>query len=112
MLVIAEADGGNNTSGAGEESVPSAEVIVLVFDLARPVLGEHVFETTADGVAVATTAVVGEGAAAETVREAGVSPGITAFDVQQRRTPGVAEPTGDRTEPRLTKGLLLVSRKL
>src|SRR3954447_1257854 len=65
VLVIAEADGGNNTAGAGEESVPRAEVVVLVFDLARPVLGEHVFETTAHGVAIAATAVVGEGAAAE-----------------------------------------------
>lgn len=34
VLVIAEADGGNNTSGAGEESVAGAEVVVLVFDLA------------------------------------------------------------------------------
>src|SRR3954463_12941327 len=76
VLVIAEADGGNNTSGAGEESVPGAEVGVLVFNLARPVLSEHIFETTAYGIAIATTAVVSEGAAAKTVRKAGVSPGI------------------------------------
>src|SRR5207344_1936533 len=37
-----------------------AEVVVLVLDLARPVLGEHVFETGADRPAVTMAAVEGE----------------------------------------------------
>ena len=36
------------------KNVQGAEIVVLVLDLTRPVLGEQVFETAADGVAVAT----------------------------------------------------------
>src|SRR5690606_29170240 len=72
--------------------VDVAEVVVLVFDLARPVLGEQVFKTSTNGVAVTSAF------ATEAVGEASVSPGITALGVQQRRTPGVAEAAGDRAQ--------------
>src|ERR1700722_15104155 len=69
------------------------EIIELIFDLGRPVLGEHVFQTCADGVAVAMVA-----AERDRSRGAGerhgfvvVGVGIAALHVEQSRTPGVAE---------------------
>src|SRR5687768_7467933 len=71
VLVIAEGAGGSDRTN----KVHSAKIVVLVFDLARPVLGEQVFETTADSVAV--TAAV----AAEAVGEARISPAVAALGV-------------------------------
>ena len=45
-------DAGIEDSEVGE--VASTEVIILVLDLSRPALREHVFDASADGVAVAT----------------------------------------------------------
>src|SRR3954469_3105517 len=53
VVVAGAAVGGQR--GGGHESGP-AEIVVLVLDLGRPVLGEHVFETGADGVTVVTKA--------------------------------------------------------
>src|SRR3569623_1891510 len=78
------ADTGIKPAVKGE--VATSEVVVLIFDQARPVLGEHIFQTAADGVPVAS-AVAG---AIQAIRDAGVCPSITALNVQQRRTPGVA----------------------
>src|SRR4051812_32246189 len=107
MLVVAEPDGGDDASSAGEKCIPGTEVVVLVFDFARPVLGEQVFETAADCVAIATTSAVCKGAAAETIGEAGVSPGITALDVNHRGTPRVAKAAGDRTESAVDEGIVV-----
>jgi hypothetical protein len=48
---------GASAAGATNWLLP---VVVLVLDLARPVLGEHVFETGADRPAVTMAAVEGE----------------------------------------------------
>src|SRR5258705_1244623 len=99
MLVVAEAGADDLGGSAGESGV--AEVVVLVFGLGGPVRGEHVFETGADGITVLVGAIGGKGG-----RHAGdtdtdivvVAPGIAALGVEQRRTPSVAEPAGDRAK--------------
>src|SRR4029077_1122381 len=99
VLVVPEF-GADDVGGAGGES-GVAEVVILVLSLGRPVRREHVFQTAADGIAVLLVAAGGEGG-----RQAGngdadivvAAPGVTAFGVEQRRTPSVAQPAGYRTE--------------
>ena len=80
----------------------AAEIVIHVFPLGRPVRGEHVFEAGADGIAVAMVAIEDEGDrdAGECQGFAVVGIGVTAFDIDQPRTPGVAEAAGDRAESR------------
>src|SRR6478672_3313416 len=99
MLVVTESDA-DKGGGAGRER-RVAEIIVLVFDLGRPVRGEHVFETSAHGVAVAMIAVGRERrrhAADAYVEVVAILPAITALGIKQRRTPGVAEASSDRSK--------------
>ena len=65
VFVVPEANGRDNASGAGEKCVPGAEVVILIFDFTRPVLGKQVYQTATDGVTVATAAAIGKSAAAE-----------------------------------------------
>src|SRR5205807_10651949 len=100
MFVVAEAGADDLGGSAGESGV--AEVIVLVLGLGGPVRREHVFETGADGVAVFVPSVGGEGnwrAADVDADVVIVAPGVTALGVKQRRTPGVADPAGNRAKP-------------
>src|SRR5215207_10396819 len=99
VLVVAETATGDIGRPRREGGV--AEIVILVLGLGRPVRGEHVFETAADRIAVLVAAIGGEGR-----RHAGhrhpeivaIPPGVTALGVEQRRTPGVAEPAGHRPE--------------
>src|ERR1700693_5180669 len=59
MVVGAEVAERSQRGGSQERGV--AEVVVLVLDLARPVLGEHVFQTGADRVAIAMVAAERDG---------------------------------------------------
>ena len=105
MLVVADAAERNEGRRADEAGV--AEVVVLVFDLGRPVLREHVFEAGADGVAIVMAAVerVGLRHAAERHRLVVVGVGIAALHVEQSRTPSVADAAGDRTKATLVVGI-------
>src|SRR5260370_267763 len=99
MLVVVEPDT-DDVSGAGPER-GAAEIVILVFNLGRPVLREHVFEAGADGVAVAMITVRRESlrhAAAGYAEIVPIVPGITALGVEQCRAPGIAKPTGDRSK--------------
>src|SRR4051812_41483250 len=99
MLVVPEA-GADDRSRSGRKA-GAAEIVILVFGLGGPVRGEHVFQTGADRIAVLAVAVGSKGrrgAADGDADIAGVAPGVTALAVQQRRTPGIAEPAGDRAE--------------
>jgi hypothetical protein len=58
--------------------VTVAKIIVLVFDFSRPAWGEHVFQTAAHGVTIASAVAGG----IEAIRNTGVRPSITAFGVQ------------------------------
>src|ERR1700722_5915329 len=58
LIVGAEAAERSKRDRSGEAA--RAEVVVHVLDLGRPILGEHVFETGTDGVAVAVVAVEAE----------------------------------------------------
>src|SRR6266540_6079569 len=99
VFVVPEAPPGDIGGASGEGGL--AEIIILVLGPGRPVGREHVFETGADGVAVLVAAIGGEAG-----RNAGhgdadivaVPPGVAALGVKQRRPPGVAKPTGHRTE--------------
>src|ERR1019366_4388113 len=69
-------------------------------DPGRPVLGEHVFQAGADGIAVAM-AVIEREADRETAKRQGlavVGVGVAALDVQQSRTPGEADAARHRAE--------------
>src|SRR5882762_1933606 len=107
MLVVAEA-GSNEDGGAGGNKGGAAEVVILVFNLGGPARREHVFEASADGVAVTMVAVGGENqrraSSGGHVDVVAVLPGITALGVKQRRTPGVAEPAGDRSKLVVVRG--------
>src|SRR3984893_7353140 len=99
MLVVPEtgADAGRGPAGEGG----AAEIVILVFGLGGPVRREHVFETGADGVAVLVGGIGGKRRrhAGDSDADIGiVAPGITALGVEQRRSPGVADPSGDRAE--------------
>src|SRR5260370_22337719 len=99
MLVVPE-PGADDWSGAAGEG-GAAEVVILVFGLGGPVRREHVFETSADGVAVLARAVGGKccGHAGDTDADiVVVAPRVAALGVEQRRTPSVAEPAGGRTK--------------
>src|SRR5262245_55274766 len=98
VLVIAEAAERRQRRRRHEARV--AEVVVLVLDLARPVLDEHVFETGTDGVAVAMAAVEREELrdAAEDERLVVVSKSVTTLHVEQSWTPGVADSAGHRAD--------------
>src|SRR6266446_7463084 len=56
MLVVAEAGSNEHGRAAGQEG-GAAEVVILVFNLGGPARREHVFEASADGVAVTMVAV-------------------------------------------------------
>src|ERR1700676_5462079 len=99
MLVVPEVGADDRRRSAGERG--AAEVVILVFGLGGPVRREHVFKTGADGVAVLASAsggkrgrYAGDGDADIVV----VAPGVAALGVEQRRTPGVAEPAGGRAK--------------
>src|SRR6266576_5604630 len=51
MLVVAEAGSNEDGRAAGEEG-GAAEVVILIFNLGGPARREHVFEASADSVAV------------------------------------------------------------
>src|SRR5215217_5424711 len=99
VLVVAETPAGDIGRPCREGGV--AEIVILVLGLGRPVRGEHVFETAANRIAVLVAAIGGEGrwhAGHRHPEIVAVAPGVTALGVEQRRTPGVAEPAGDRAE--------------
>ena len=48
----------SETSTVGEECGRVAKVIVLILDLARPILREQVFDAATDGVAIAAYVIV------------------------------------------------------
>src|SRR3954467_11200056 len=94
MLVLPAADTDNVDRTRGDRR--AAEVVILVLGLGRPIRREHVFEASANGIAVLAVAGGGEGLrdAGDIDAKAAVAPGITALGVEQRRSPGVAEATG------------------
>src|SRR5438128_9041372 len=99
VFVVAEAAAGDVGRACRKGGV--AEIVILVLGLGRPVRGEHVFEAAADGVAVLVDAVGGEARRHTSHRHpeiVAVAPSVTALGVEQRRTPGVAEPAGHRAE--------------
>src|SRR5579872_1087389 len=105
MVVGAEAAERSQRSWRREAGI--AEVVVLVLDLARPVLGEHVFETSADGPTVAVIARQTERqrrACAVHQRIIVVGEGITALHVEQARTPGVTDAARDGADATLVVG--------
>src|SRR5450631_3103865 len=105
VLVVPEpaADDRGGSRGKGG----AAEVVILVFGLGGPAGRKHVFETGADGVAVLASSIGGKGS-----RNAGrgdadiviVAERKAALAVEQRRTPGVADPAGDRAEVVIPRG--------
>src|SRR5436305_6957124 len=99
MLVIAKTSSHDGSGSTGE--IGAAEIIVLVLSLGRPVRREHVFETATDGVAVIVVSIGCKprwrsGNRHTDIRV--VAPCVAALGVEQRRTPGVPEPAGDRAE--------------
>src|SRR5882757_10669569 len=99
VFVVPEAPAGDIRRGGDEGGI--AEIVILLFGLGRPVGRKHVFEASADRVAVLVIAIGGEGLGRAGNRHAdvvAVTPGVTALGVKQRRTPGVADPTGHRAE--------------
>src|SRR5947209_5476717 len=99
VFVVAEAAAGDVGRACRKGGV--AEIVILVLGLGRPVRGEHVFEAAADGVAVLVAAVGREARRHTSHRHpeiVAVAPSVTALGVEQRRTPGVAEPAGHRAE--------------
>src|SRR5579871_1155442 len=112
MVVGAEAAEWNQRGRRGEARI--AEVVVLIFELARPVLGEHVFEAGADGptvVAVAGEAERDRRARTRHHRLVVVGEGITALYIEQAGTPSVADAAGDRTKTTLVVGVDLAARE-
>src|SRR4051812_30067990 len=75
VVIAGGAEGGQRRGGEGG----GAEIVVLVLDLARPILGEHVFETGADGVTVMTLPGDRDSRASDGQRIAVVGVGITAL---------------------------------
>src|SRR6266481_708299 len=97
MLVVPEVGAHDRGRSTGERR--GAEVVVLVFGLGGPVRREHVFKTGADGVAVFVGAIgskPGRYAGNADANIVAVAPGVAALGVQQRRAPGIAEPTSGR----------------
>jgi hypothetical protein len=105
--VLVEAEVAERHQRPRADEVGAAEIVIHVLALGRPVRGEHVFEAGADSVAVAMVAIEDEGDrdTGEGQRVAVVGIGVTAFDVDQARTPGVAEAAGDRADPALVAGV-------
>src|SRR3974390_3152407 len=92
VIVVAETRADNRRGTAGEGGV--AEVVVLIFGLGRPVRGEHVFETRADGPAVLLVAGCRKADRGACRRDGDirvVAPGITALGIDQPRPPRVAD---------------------
>src|SRR4051794_21762836 len=85
----------------------AAEIVVLVLDLCRPVLGEQVLEAGADRLAIAMAAVQREcrGRTAKGQGIALIGVGVAALHVQQTRSPGEADAAGHRTERTLVVGI-------
>src|SRR4051812_37075617 len=99
VFVVPEAAAGD--VGRGSREVGLAEIVILVLGLGRPVGREHVFETAADRIAVLVVAVGSEArrdAAHGDANTVAVAPGVAALGVEQRRTPGVADPASHRSE--------------
>src|ERR1039457_2488397 len=105
MLVVAGA--AETRQDGWRHKIGLAEVIILILDLGRPVLGEHVFQASADSVAIMMAAVERERLrhGEERQRLVVVGGGIAALDVEQSRTPGVADPAGHRAEGTLVVGV-------
>src|ERR1700730_3746284 len=105
MLVVAGA--AESRERERRQEVGLAEVVVLIFGLGRPVLGEHVFEAGTDGKAIVMAAVERESLrhAEQRQRLAVVGVRIAALGVEQSRTPGVAEAAGHRAEATLVVGV-------
>src|SRR5260370_2880917 len=105
MLVVTGA--AESREDGRRHEVGLAEVIVLILNLGRPVLREHVFQAGAEGVAIVMAAVERERLryAAERQRLIIVGVGIAALDVEQSRTPGVADAAGHRAEATLVVGV-------
>src|SRR6266481_8961680 len=91
MLLVAEGAERDKRDRGGEPA--AVEVIKLVLDLGRPVLGEHVFQASADSEAIAMVAIEREADRNAGGRQgfAVVGVGITSLGVQQRRPPGVTD---------------------
>src|SRR6185437_914837 len=99
VLVVAKAGADDFGRSAGEGG--AAEIVILIFELGRPVLGQHVFEAGANRIAVLAVACRRErhpGAREGNAEVRAVAPGITALGVKQGRTLGVAEAAGHRAE--------------
>src|SRR3982074_3802183 len=99
MFVLAE-PGADEDAGAGRER-DVAEIVILVFDLGRPVRREHVFKASSAAIPSAMSAVSGEShrrAADADAEVVTVPPGEPAVGLKQRRGPGVAKAAGDRSE--------------
>src|SRR3954451_24877648 len=98
MLVLPAADADNVDRTGGDRR--AAEVVILVLGLGRPIRREHVFEASADSVAVLAVPGRGEGLrhACDIHGKTAIAPGITALGVKQRRSPSVADATGHRAE--------------
>src|SRR5579872_2824560 len=107
MVVGAEAAERNECGRSGEAGI--AEIIILIFQLARPVLGEHVFDTGADGPAIGVVAGecerhphAGDGVDDRLVV---VGKAVAALYVDQAGTPSITEAAGQRAEPVLVVGI-------
>src|SRR5215210_529601 len=99
MFIIPKPGANDRGWAAGEGG--AAEIIVLVLRLGGPVRREHVFETGPHSVAVLVGVVGGKsrGYPGDGNTEIGiVAPGVAALAVEQRGTPGVANPAGGRAQ--------------
>src|SRR4029077_7052836 len=99
MLVVPQTATEELGGSGGESGVAEIVVLVLAFD--GPVRREHVFETGADGPAVAMIGIGREGhrRAADTDTDiVSAAPGVAALGIEQGRTKSVSETSGDRAK--------------
>ena len=101
MLVVASVT--QREKRGRRDEVDFAEIVKLIFDFGRPVLGKHVFQAGADRVTVVMAAVKREGdrRAVQCQKVAVVGVSVAALDVKQSWTPRVAETAGCRSETAL-----------